>query len=512
MNKFEILNMIDEKSTTFLQGVCEDLGDALKEDILLEKDFTDRHTFFQHYDRHVCKQDEPYTGKVDSSGIRIKFPHMEPPTYQYNANRFLFVNCPGSSKDSVDSKGCIGWKTHLGWFKGDVYVKFRKCPLPEVKKDGLIEYICYIPIKGDEDIKQEIPGGSYTRKKVINRKIVSYGLCVDIPQKCFPIDGELPSNERDLTESMLKELYHWHRLEKNYLTEANRQQLLQKSRNAQHYKDVSKGKNRYERRMKSRISATVRDYNNIQMDPLFKRDILEIKIPVMGETDVYEVDVRVDGLLSEIQKQIHSNKGILEFKVILQSLMKVLNVGDVYIGCNCPDAKYRHAYNQTKNGYKAGYRETRPSNITNPGDTLGAGCKHVMLILANLDWCVKVSSVINNYIKYCQENLEQAYADYIFPKIYGIKYDKAVQMNLFYNGMLPDDKKTMDEITQRSLQGRDNQGKFKKNNPFAFQKKETEEPQEDNGQLNLNLEEPVQKELKMDIEEPDNNEGTEGNI
>lgn len=285
------------------------------------------------------------------------------------------------------------------------------------------------------------------------------------------------------------------------LTEANRQQLLQKSRNAKHYKDMSKGKNRYERRMKSKISATIRDYNNIQMDQLFKRDILEIKIPVMGETDVYEVSVRIDGLLKEIQQQVLANKGELEFKVILQSLMKVLNIGDVYFNCTCPDFKYRLRYHATKNNYITGQRENRPSDKTNPNDDLGAGCKHVMLILANLDWCVKVASVVNNYIKYMQEHYQQAYADYMFPKIYGIKYPKAVQMNLFYNGMLPDDKKTMDEITKQSLQGRDRQGKFNSENPYKFNKKDLEEPIENPNQMKLDLEEPTKKELKVDTED-----------
>ena len=39
---------------------------------------------------------------------------------------------------------------------------------------------------------------------------------------------------------------------------------------------------------------------------------------------------------------------------------------------------------------------------------------------------MKISSVINNYIKYCQKNLQNAYATYIFPKVYGIPYKKAV--------------------------------------------------------------------------------------
>ena len=292
--------------------------------------------------------------------------------------------------------------------------------------------------------------------------------------------------KRILNESSIPRI----KVTESLLTEANRQQLLQKSRKGRNYSPSNqyKGRNRYERRMKSSISATVRDYNMIQMDPLFKRDILEFKIPVIGETDVYTVDVRVDGLLAEIRRQLMANKGELEFKVVLQSLMKVLNMGDVYIGCNCPDARYRQAYWQTSNDYKAGYKERRPSNITNPNDDLGAGCKHVLLILANLDWAVKVASVVNNYIKYCKEHLQRNYADYIFPKVYGVKYDKAVQLNLFDNGLFPEDRKTMDTVIDQGFRGKDAKGKFAKGNEFRFQKKEPEEPDiEDENPLDLKL-------------------------
>lgn len=310
----------------------------------------------------------------------------------------------------------------------------------------------------------------------------------------------------NIRQEILKE--HLFRVPKNYLTEANRQQLLNKSRNAQHYKNTSKGKNRYERRTRSSISATVRDYNKIDMDELFKRDILEVKIPVLGETDVYEVDIKINGLLSEVRKHLMQNKGLLEFKVILQSLIVVLNSGDVFIGCSCPDAKYRMAYNQTKNGYKAGYRETRPSNITNPNDTLGAGCKHVMLILSNLDWCVKVASVINNYIKYCKEHLQKNYADYIFPKVYGVKYDRAVQLDLFDTGIFPTDQKTINTVIGKQdngmLQGRNAQGKFTKGNTIGPRFQPLNKPKESPSQTHLDLKFGKEPELVPEEEETNN--------
>ena len=772
----------------------------------------------------------------------------------------------------------------MGWIKKVACIKFKQSNLKDKEGNPLYEYVAYTPILGEVVEKELDSGAKYKYHKILDRLIFSYGL-TDNPDNFKKIDS-LSLDE--LTESL-----DIVRITESILNEANRQQLLQKSRKAKNYvpSNQYKGRNRFERRTKSSISATVRDYNMIQMDPLFKRDILEFKIPVMGETDVYVVDVRVDGLLAEIRKQLMANKGTLEFKVVLQSLMKVLNIGNVYIGCNClhpdtkiklldgttptvkemcerfeagetlwvystdehgdfkpgqvervwktgectdfikvtldngeeiittpehpymlrdgtyvfacdlkegqslmpmyfnyhndyeqvklntetrgwrsiyklvaealkseeiqealarvnpddnmpydiaihhkdfnkhnnnpdnldimtarehwdyhaslawenkpeemkqhiietsrenaikrnanptdnmiksrkewqekgrlrnydedrkqqqsaiakqylvpnrrkltfeesskyskeawergcfntekfhetrvregtrlfnnkdnqlhmrkakmlkvlqkmlndgvelteenynqyrlkikaskaedvfgsfnnmisefklnhkiikverisldstpvydikvkewenfvvdagvvlhncPDARYRMAYNQTKNDYKAGYKERRPSNITNPLDDLGAGCKHVLLVLANLDWAVKVASVINNYIKYCKEHLQRNYADYIFPKIYGVKYDKAVQLNLFDNGLFPEDQKTMDTVIGQGFRGKDNKGKFVPGNEFRFQKKEPEEQPEEEPENPLDLK--FHKEEEPEEESPE---------
>jgi hypothetical protein len=267
------------------------------------------------------------------------------------------------------------------------------------------------------------------------------------------------------------------------LEEANRQQLLAKSRKAKKYSknNQSKGINRYERRLKSQLSASVKDYNIIDMDRFFKRDILSFSVPVRGETDTYMVSLELHDVLKEIQRQIRQNKGKFEFKVVLSSLSSVLNTGDVYTGCTCPDAKYRQAFWQTRNNYKAGYKELRPSDETNPKDELGAGCKHVMLVLANLSWMYKVASVINNYIKYSRDRLQKNYIDYIFPKVFGMRYDKAVQLQLFYSdeesGLLPTDQETISKAIEQGLKDKDAAGKFVPGNTMRFQKKE-EEPEE----------------------------------
>lgn len=282
-------------------------------------------------------------------------------------------------------------------------------------------------------------------------------------------------------------------LREDYLTEANRQQLLSKSRKAKKYspKNRAKGDNRFERRRKSQVHQSVREYNVIDMDRFFKRDYLSFGIPVIGETDTYLVSIEIQGVLQEIQRNVKQNKGKLEFKVVIASLSKLLNFGDVNIGCTCPDAKYRMAYNQTKGGYKAGYKETRPSDKTNPDDELGAGCKHTLLVLSNLSWIYKVASVINNYIKYSRERLEHNYVTYIFPKVYGMRYNKAVQLKLFYDdeesGLLPSDQEAVSKAIERGMIGKDDKGRFVAQNPLRFQKRGQEEEEENSDQVKLEL-------------------------
>lgn len=159
---------------------------------------------------------------------------------------------------------------------------------------------------------------------------------------------------------------------------------------------------------------------------------------------------------------------------------------------NCPDWKYRMAYFATKNRYNSGTPEVRPSDITNPGDTKGAGCKHSLLVISNLDWMMKVASVINNYVKWCRQNMERNYAQYIFPQVYGVPYNRAVQMSLFDdpndNGLLPSDQGTIGKAIERGMQGKDARGRWTPGNPYRFSKSETQDAGEDNpNQLHLDL-------------------------
>ena len=127
------------------------------------------------------------------------------------------------------------------------------------------------------------------------------------------------------------------------LDEATRTQLVAQSRNVGKYKDTSRGINRMERKKYSKIANAVKAYNAIDMNSVFKQDVLQVNIPVVGETDEYTVTIKIDGVVAEIQKHIKNNGNKFEYKTVIQALTKVFNTTDVYVRCRCDDFKYRFA-------------------------------------------------------------------------------------------------------------------------------------------------------------------------
>ena len=125
------------------------------------------------------------------------------------------------------------------------------------------------------------------------------------------------------------------------LTELTKAQLINKSRNDPdiNYNPMNreKGKNRYECRRFSRVSRSVQEYNQMDMNTLFKQDILTVNIKVQGETDTYVVIIKFGGILKELQREVKNNNNQLEFKQIHRALMTVFNSGDVFMRCSCPD-------------------------------------------------------------------------------------------------------------------------------------------------------------------------------
>ena len=228
------------------------------------------------------------------------------------------------------------------------------------------------------------------------------------------------------------------------LLEDNRTALITKSRNQGQYKDQSRGKNRFERKKYSKVANAVKAFNQIDMNDFFKKDILTVKVPVTGETDDYTVSIKIEGVVAEIARNVKNNKNKFEFRTIIQALTKMFNTSDIYVNCTCPDYRYNFDHWNIINNVSTSDTAHDPGpgkGIANPQDNKGRGCKHVLLVLNNGDWMMKVASVINNYVHYAEEHMQKPFLKVIFPKIYGIPADEMVEQDLI------DDDKYLDSST-----------------------------------------------------------------
>ena len=235
----------------------------------------------------------------------------------------------------------------------------------------------------------------------------------------------------------------------------------------------------------------------MDMNKLFKEGILTVNIKINGETDNYLVRISFGGFLEILQDQIE-RFGELSLRSILRTLIIGFNKDNVYISYSCPDFYYRFGYWTTRNGTNSGAPQDIPSNETNPDDSLGSGCKHTLLVLNNTSWLIKVASVINNYIHYMEKHYEKAYADIIYPAVYGKPYEADVQLGMDDTDDLATDTDS-DTLDKSNEYGR-TRTQFKKGNDSGvrFSSKEVED--EDQQALNLDSDE---EELEDPIEDND---------
>lgn len=245
------------------------------------------------------------------------------------------------------------------------------------------------------------------------------------------------------------------------LHEDTRAQLIAKSRNTDLYKNPTHGKNRFERKKYSKVASQVKSFNQIDMNKFFKQDILEVNIPVVGETDTYTVTVRLDGVVAEIAKNIKANNNKFEFRTVVQALTKVFNSSNnVRVKCTCDDFKYRFAHQLILNNNSVDGTDKDPGpGKTGMANTQGKGCKHILLVLNNQAWLMKVVSVLHNYVNYSQEHMQKAFLKIIFPKLYGIPADAAIEENLVPEDTNLDTEKHIIDVINDWAK---NRGKYRK--------------------------------------------------
>ena len=280
------------------------------------------------------------------------------------------------------------------------------------------------------------------------------------------------------------------------LLEDKRSELLSQSKAGANYVPWNQhfGKNRYKRRLKSKIAPSIKHFNNMDMNKFFKTDILDVSVDVKGETNIYMVRLSFGGTLDEIHNELkRSNAEKVDRKMILRALTRAFNHDDVYINCTCPDFRYRFKYWATKKNILIGDPELRPAKITNPNNDKGPGCKHVALCLSDASWLIKIASVIYNYMNYMEKHEERLFQRYIFPAVYGRPYDE-YQMSIWdYD----EEEMASDEADiQASNEYARTKNQFKKGNEHRFSK---EHPGEDNQMTFDDLENELGEEPEEEI-------------
>lgn len=248
----------------------------------------------------------------------------------------------------------------------------------------------------------------------------------------------------------------------NHLLEDTRNDLVTKGKRGE--REKGDGKTRYEKRVKSRFASSTRSYNKIDMNELFKNNILTVRIEVKGETADYIVTMKFGGFLDTLRDILKRQDDKLDLRAIIRALLEAFNRHDVYIRCSCPDFFYRMGYYATVDKIIEGEPQLIPSDITNPRNTLGPGCKHVMLVLANTGWLIKVASVIMNYIKYFEQHRQKDYAKIIYPAIFNKEYEEPIQLSFDDKGTLDSEEEIIDKANE---EGR-TRGQFKAGNEYRF--------------------------------------------
>lgn len=208
--------------------------------------------------------------------------------------------------------------------------------------------------------------------------------------------------------------------------------------------------NKY-RKKASKVEKVFNSFNDMIQEFKLNHKIVKIEKIILEDTPVYDIKVK------------KWENFVVDAGVVLH---------------NCPDYQYRIKYWNSESGDEAGTKETRKADITNPNNSKGPACKHILAVLNNVEWLNKVASVINNYANYCKDNMEYNYSKYIFPKLYGMDYKKAVQMTLDdydEEGNVKGDLKSDEELINLSNALGKVRGRIKKGsnrNPAAKKKEE----------------------------------------
>lgn len=162
-------------------------------------------------------------------------------------------------------------------------------------------------------------------------------------------------------------------------------------------------------RFKKRVYYHPKDFRGVNIKRFFEND------EVVFTTEVdngHEVIIKFEGALSALKDRLSQTGKLCTLRDMIVALSRAIDDDyDIKVRCSCPDFTYRFAYWATIGEYiyGSGQMEIPKYDRTNK-DGKGSTCKHLLALLSNKQWLIKLASVLNNYVRL---NKEQTY-DYLY--------------------------------------------------------------------------------------------------
>lgn len=204
------------------------------------------------------------------------------------------------------------------------------------------------------------------------------------------------------------------------LLEIKRRELLQKSR----FQSPA--------RFARRLNYKPKIMTNINLHRLLDEDVVECYIPIGDYVCTIVFGYVIENIVMELNTMTNPK---IDLQLVIRSLSRAYDESDILVNCSCPDYKYRFQYWASKYGYQAGQYQVVATKITNPKDSIGSVCKHLLALLNNKTWLVKVASVVNNFFR---SHPKEAY-DKIFQYVETYNEDDEV----YDEEELPNDEEVM---------------------------------------------------------------------
>ncbi|AMM44837.1 hypothetical protein SP15_038 [Bacillus phage SP-15] len=155
-------------------------------------------------------------------------------------------------------------------------------------------------------------------------------------------------------------------------------------------------------RFNSRLKIQLGTGLKLDPDLLVRSGLLNVKVPVVGETDEYLVSIEIDDYLRDLVYSVQRSVPSERRNTIVQSLRYAFQMYDMKVHCTCPDFHYRFEYTANQKGalvIPPGDANILPAKITNP-DNNGVGCKHIGYVVANYSrWVPKLVTQLNRTLK-----------------------------------------------------------------------------------------------------------------